>query len=373
MIHANRPPPTYGESQSKLSNGDEEDIQSCCVEVSKVGSEIYSDFQSGIERVVKISDDVYSGRVDSGGRSNCCLGLVLWAVLSVGFFLFIFYVVQYDGRIARSPNDAIEVLSGQLSSPPCLNLIQGIRSAYYKNSGEYQCQAFPGGKNNIQCIETYTTLEFGCFSADFERLGACVDFDTGEAMCYNGPSGGVFVGIGLSASYGMTITCPNQLSSVSGAGLSVCLPTVSLMGANPWPGFCWETNINKNHHHRTAPKVSTDDTSYSRGGYSMEFGMAGLEFSFSLLSVTGGTMNVLQQGVVALGPAGVRGGGLGRAPYSLEWFLFWSYILVAVVILYRVTRRAPRILASLGCGGRATRSSATPRATVGSYNHSDSM
>lgn len=234
---------------------------------------IKDDAATLVHRVIQFNKDIYDGK-DENGRKNCCRGCFAWLIFSILFLLALVYGVQYNAKVMPSPNDDLIWTSTDGAEPDayCKNLIQGIRSAYYKNSGEYQCSDQPRassmqGNNQIQCIETYLTIEFLFFNVDFQRKGACINFETQEAICYHGITGGMYLGFGFAATYGMSIVCPNELSDISGKGMSVCMPSLTLLGANPWPVVCFESNTVKNHHHRESPSISTDDTVQERAGY----------------------------------------------------------------------------------------------------------
>ena len=163
------------------------------------------------------------------------------------------------------------------------------------------------------------------------------------------------MGLSVAASFGMNVVCPNTLDDVLGTGLSVCMPTISFMGANPWPEFCFNKGIVKNHHHRDSPAISNDDKSYTPGGYSLGFGWVGLKLEVDLLGVFTGTMTETQSSNIVLGSSGVRGGGQNRPPYSLEWMIYWIYVFGAVFISYQFFKKNSRLQKAFSnsCGRRA--------------------
>jgi hypothetical protein len=107
--------------------------------------------------------------VERGGSRNCFCGCFVFLVVQILCFLFMRYMIIFNGAVMKSPNDPIAFTDGpSISDASCLNLLQGIRSSYYKNSGEYRCIQQPqwtllGGNRDLQCIETFTTIEFLVF------------------------------------------------------------------------------------------------------------------------------------------------------------------------------------------------------------------
>ncbi len=303
---------------------------------------VKDDAKALVRRVIQYNEDIYSGK-DAKGRTNCCRGCFAWWIFTVLFLLALIYGVQLNSKVMPSPNEDLIWTSTDGAEPDnyCKNLLQGIRSAYFENSGEYQCSNHPKatsiqGNNHVQCIETYLTIEFLFFNVDFQRKGACIDFQTQEAICYHGVTGGMYLGFGFAATYGMSIVCPNEISDISGKGMSVCMPSLTLMGANPWPVLCFDSNTIKNHHHKEAPKISTDDTVQERAGYSLEFGYAGVDISAILVALSWGNIEISAKKTIKDIDSGVKGFGFDRPPYSLEWFVFWIYVALGFFLCYEI-------------------------------------
>lgn len=245
-----------------------------------------------------------------------------------------------------------------ISNPDCITILQSIRSAYFRNKGEYQCnkgtrnetvslsnidtvgKSTATGLSKIQCLEitgsSAMTLPIVYFPTTVSNVGlngACIDFETDLALCYKkAPVVGFMLGGGLSASLQVTAVCPDSFNFFGSSTFSAreCFGDLFFLFTNLLPLYCILEN------QKITQLVTSATKSSSYFGYSLRIGEAGFGFRFSFVNVLfqGNTFNDydFQVSYIVNNSIGVAENGL-ITPYSYIWTLIIPAILIAFLLV----------------------------------------
>jgi hypothetical protein len=220
--------------------------------------------------------------------------------------------------------------TGVIMNKSCLKLLQAIRSAYYENSGEYRCEdQITHSKKNIQCIEVHASVDLLVVSLEVMTTsrtgsgGACIDFSTNEAVCYEKNTNAGFIGgVGFAATFNFKVRCPSNLKFISNySGLEVCFPVAYFFFCNLWPEYCIVT------------QYLTDKGVFGpmkNDGYHLDIGKVGFGLRFQGFRVQPHFMHdvsITESGLIYNLPDGVSGGGFSSLDSA------YSYVLVMIISL----------------------------------------